>query len=73
MRALLLLAVVLVGVWFWRQRQGHAQKPVPPPEPSVPLDMVRCAHCGLHITAPEAVPGKRGQYCSQEHLQLAET
>lgn len=72
MKALLLLAVIFAGVWLWRSRQSGLNTPVPPPAPAKPLDMVRCAQCGLHVSGAEAVQGKLGQYCSQEHLQLAE-
>jgi uncharacterized protein len=73
MKAFLVLAVIFAGVWLWRSRRADSNPPVPPPAPAKPLDMVRCAQCGLHITGVEAVQGKRGQYCCQEHLLLSES
>ena len=83
MKAFLVLAVIFAGVWLWRNRQAVAEEAVvevtfmddmaaPPPPPKT-MDMVRCAHCGLHIAGVEALPGKHGQYCCQEHLQRAES
>jgi uncharacterized protein len=72
MKAFLVLAVIFAGVWLWRSRQAGLSRPVAPPAPPKPLDMVRCAHCGLHIAGAEALQGKQGQYCCQEHLLLSE-
>ena len=72
MKALLFLVVVLVGVWWWRSRQATGDKEMPEDAPAPPLDMVRCAQCGMHIPSVEAVQGKQGPYCSQEHLKQLE-
>ena len=32
-----------------------------------PLEMVRCAECGMHLPEFEALPGRGGQFCSVEH------
>jgi uncharacterized protein len=73
MKAFLVLAAIFVGVWLWRSRQAGLDHPEPPPTPAKPLDMVPCARCGLHIAGVEAVQGRRGQYCCQEHLLLSES
>lgn len=76
MRFLIFLALALLVVWLWRssRRQGRPQDPpaTPPPAPPGPQDMVRCAHCGVHLPHPEAVVGRIGLYCSDEHRQTAE-
>jgi uncharacterized protein len=72
-KALLVLAVIFAGVWLWRSRQAGLSRPAAPPAPPKPLEMVRCAHCGLHIAEAETVQGKLGQYCCQEHLLLSES
>jgi uncharacterized protein len=72
MKALLMLLVIFAGVWFWRSRQAGLNQADAPASPAKPLDMVRCAQCGMHVASAEAVPGTRGQYCSAEHLQLSE-
>lgn len=72
MKLLLILGLVLVGVWLWRSsRETPRQRP--PPANATPQEMVRCAHCGLHLPASEAVQGKKGRYCSPEHLLRAES
>lgn len=72
MKFFLLLAVVLVVVWLWRSRQAPAGKKKATPPPAQPLDMVRCTQCGMHIPGDDAVQGKLGPYCSQEHLKQLE-
>ena len=74
MKLLLILGLVLVGVWLWRSsRETPRQRKPAPPANTVPQEMVRCAHCGMHLPASEAVPGKKGLYCGPEHLQRAES
>lgn len=77
MKFLLFVVVVLLGVWLWRsgrQNDRHADDPpsAPPTPPADPQEMVRCAHCGVHLPHGEAVVGRIGRYCSHEHRQLAE-
>ena len=76
MKALLFLVVVLAGIWWWRSRHSPGEKDsteVPDASPlAQPLEMVRCSQCGMHIPGAEAVQGKRGPYCSQEHLKQLE-
>ena len=75
MKFLLLLAVVLLVAWLWRssRREGPPRRAAePPPRPPGPQEMVRCAHCGVHLPHGEAQVGRIGLYCSAEHRQLAE-
>lgn len=72
MKALLFLVVILAGVWLWRSRKGPATKVKRPDTPVHSLDMVRCTQCGMHIPGNEAVQGKKGPYCCQEHLKQLE-
>ncbi len=73
MKFLLFVVVVLLGVWLWRSgRQSDRHADDPPTPPAGPQEMVRCAHCGVHLPLGEAVVGRIGRYCSQEHRQLAE-
>jgi uncharacterized protein len=75
MKALLMLLVVLAGVWLWRNRSTSDKKVAPPKATAraAPLDMVRCAQCGMHIPGNEAVAGHQGVYCSADHLRQAES
>jgi uncharacterized protein len=77
MKYLLVLIVVLVAVWLWRKgRREELQSRRPPPAPggiAPPQAMVRCAHCGLHLPAADAVRGRHGAaYCGAAHRQAAE-
>lgn len=75
MKFLLFLAVVLLGAWLWRsgRRNNTPSGPeAPTPPPAGPQDMVRCARCGVHLPHDEAVVGRIGLYCSNEHQQQAE-
>jgi uncharacterized protein len=35
--------------------------------------MVACLHCGTHLPESEAVKGRHGAYCCDEHRQLSES
>jgi uncharacterized protein len=78
MKYLLVLAVVFIAIWLWRkgrQEELRSRPPPPPPRPAVgaPTEMVRCAHCGLHLPATDAVRGSAGRvYCSAAHRKAAE-
>jgi uncharacterized protein len=79
MKYLLVLAVVVVAIWLWRKaRREELQSGTPPPPPPAPgaiappQAMLRCAHCGLHLPAADAVRGADGAvYCSAAHRQAA--
>lgn len=70
--ARLLIWLLLAGAvwWLWRTRQR-----VPPPRSSqrpaeahAVTPMQRCAHCGLHLPATDAIAGADGHvYCCAEH------
>lgn len=74
MKFLLLLAIVALAVWAWRsgRRDLPGAGQPPPSAPPDPQEMVRCAHCGVHLPRSEAVEGRAGLYCSVEHRQKAE-
>lgn len=75
MRFLLLLAVVLLVVWLWRSGRRDAPGADHPPPPGTapdPQEMVCCAHCGVHLPRSDAVVGRIGLYCSDEHRLSAE-
>jgi uncharacterized protein len=77
MKFLLVFAVVFVAIWIWRKnRRDELRERRPPPRPAppavaAPQAMVRCAHCGLHLPAADAVRGSDGVYCSAAHRQAA--
>jgi len=80
MKYLLVLAVVWIAFLIWRARRRDeiAQRQQQQPKaglprtrtPGEPQAMLRCAHCGLHLPAVDALPGPDGQvYCCTAHRQ----
>jgi len=75
MKYLLVFAVVFIAVWLWRKnrREEMMRSRPPPPKPAAvgaPQAMVRCAHCGLHLPAADAIVGPDGSvFCSAAHRQ----
>ena len=77
MKYVLVVLAVVFGVWLWRQRrradpESTAAPPAPPSHPDPVQAMVACRHCGLHLPASDAIPGRLGGYCSADHRQAAE-
>ncbi len=65
---LLLILAVVVGWFFGRGRAKP--KPPPPKEKSEPLqvEMLACAHCGVHLPRSEAAFDVAGHpFCTPEH------
>lgn len=75
MKYLLVLAVVLLVLGLARARRRVDSKPVRPaagparPGPEAATEeMVRCAHCGVHLPRRDALAGgASGLYCSEAH------
>jgi uncharacterized protein len=67
----LLLLVLLAAFFFFlgvkRSRPREPESRSKPPSPAVPKAMLRCAECGMHLPADEALPGKGGVFCSTGH------
>ncbi len=75
MKYLLVIALVWVAFLLWRHgRRTQLRSKTPPTAgpPKLPEAMVRCAHCGLHLPAADAVQGRQGSYCSDAHRKTAE-
>lgn len=63
---LLALAFFMLGARRGRPREPEARDDRPAP-PAQPRAMLRCAECGMHLPADEALPGKGGVFCSAAH------
>lgn len=74
MKLVLVLVVALCGVWLWRSnREARAKvKRQRSQTLQTPTEMVRCAHCSVHVALTEALRGKKGDYCCLDHRQRAE-
>jgi uncharacterized protein len=59
-----IVAVVLIVRFLLRQRR------LPRPPAVKGGDMVRCAHCGLHLPVGSAIQDGPRWYCSREHQRL---
>jgi uncharacterized protein len=73
MKFLLLFLIGMVLVWQWRQaRLPKVKQAQRKSSPASVVEMVACAHCGLHLPAADTVKGARGFYCSAAHRQAQE-
>ena len=78
MKFLLVLLVVGVGLWMLTARLrkpgagGHDGDAAPPKNPAAatPVEMVVCAHCGVHLPATDALALGAHLYCSEAHRRL---
>ena len=66
-----LLLLLILGALFFvlgarRARPREPQGREAPPQQQ-PTAMLRCAECGMHLPADEALPGKGGVFCSGAH------
>jgi len=83
MKYLLVLAVLWVAIWLWRKNRREEMhdamreraakaRQQQRTAASQPQAMVRCAHCGLHLPATDAIAGPGGAvYCSTAHREAA--
>ena len=65
MSRLLLLVVIAAAIYllirsYRRKSEGQQQE-------TVAEDMVRCAHCGVHLPLSESIKSGDKFYCSTEH------
>jgi uncharacterized protein len=56
----------MLGVRRGRPGEPEARRESTP-APQKPKAMLRCAECGMHLPADEALPGKGGVFCSAAH------
>jgi uncharacterized protein len=65
-RLLVLILLVVLAVWLVRRALGKSN----PPKSLWEGELVRCAHCGVHLPRAEARQAAGGLYCSDEHARL---
>lgn len=69
-KIILLLFAILLVYWIlksYRRRLGERDAR---PGAGATEDMVRCAHCGVHLPRSESVMTRGAYYCSVEHQRL---
>ena len=74
MKFLLLFFIFMVLLWQWRHAREKkvnlaARKNAPAPGT---VEIVQCAHCGVHIPETDALKGSKGLYCTAQHRQARE-
>jgi uncharacterized protein len=62
-----LVVVVLVLLLARSARRAPAAREASPAKSKAIEDMVRCAHCGVHLPRSEALPGRGGLFCGPAH------
>ena len=72
MKYLVVLLVVLFGVGLWRSNRVPKKQKEQAPKPATPQDMIQCHLCSLHVPQADAVTGKLGVYCGNDHLHRVE-
>jgi uncharacterized protein len=67
LRMLVIVALVVLAVWLVRRalRAPRGRSPL-----AKEGELVRCAHCGLHLPRAEAREAAGALYCSDEHARL---
>ena len=70
MGKLILIAAILVIVWWALKSRLPPGTGGEPPRSAAPEDMVRCAHCGVHLPRSESYARDGRFFCSEEHLRL---
>ena len=73
MKFLLVLLVVVVGLWLllgrglgqWRRQSRQARRSAD--ARATAHEMVRCAHCGVHLPRVDARERAGHAYCCAEH------
>jgi uncharacterized protein len=71
MRFIVLIVLVVLAVWLIRRAlQAPAQKADLHKRTEAAGELVRCAHCGVHLPRSEARQAAGALYCSEEHARL---
>ena len=69
-RLFLLLAIAAVVYLLIRSyRKNATGENVPGQDEAVAEDMVRCAHCGVHLPSSESIRADGRFFCSAEHRE----
>lgn len=74
MKYLVILVLVFLVAWQWRNARSlkNNARSARDEAPQKPVDMVACAHCGVHLPKRDAVEGITGHYCDANHRAAAE-
>jgi uncharacterized protein len=70
LKYLLLLLAIVVAYWLIRAHQRKRSRSGTSGRSGAAEDMVRCAHCGVHLPRSESLASGPVFYCTPEHLRL---
>ena len=70
MAKLLFIALVVAVLWWFVRIYGKTTAGRRGSSQSSVEDMVRCAHCGVHLPRSESYASNGEFFCSEEHLRL---
>lgn len=76
MKYLLVFLIIFLVAWRWRSMREAEQAQTQHKKAqskALPVDVVECTHCGVHVPQADAVHGKRGVYCSNGHRSVVES
>jgi uncharacterized protein len=66
---LILIVLVFILAWWILGKYRRSLTRAAPPAGAAE-DMVRCAHCGVHLPRSESHADGEKFFCSEEHLRL---
>lgn len=68
MKYVLVVLAIVVLIWLVRGARRRAMPPPARPQgEGAAQPMVACLHCGVHLPAHEALPGRGGVFCGEAH------
>ncbi len=70
MGKLIFLVLAIAFAWVVLKAYRKSITRERPPHAAAPEDMVRCAHCGVHLPKSESHASDKRFFCSEEHLRL---
>lgn len=69
-RLVVLVLLVVLAVWLVRRALRRPASHEMKPSKEQQGDLVRCAHCAVHLPRAEAREREGLLYCSEEHARL---
>ena len=69
-RLVVIVLLVVAGVWLLRRALRGVEREPDSRTPQTQGELVRCAHCGMHLPLAEARARDDRVYCSEEHARL---
>ena len=73
MKYLILLGLLFGVIMWFKFSRPSSDRQSSNPSDKQPLNMVRCAHCGLHLPENDAITSDKAVYCSLAHRDLSES